>query len=114
MNTEPENKPLDGNDAKLPVRCRVDIKQEIAEKWELIYEIKTQIVALVKEEMLLSDDEQWFTEKEEELIVSKRPKKTEKHLVGRINWVQEFKDEDTGESVFINRSQIVRVDGVWR
>ena len=114
MGNKDENSTSVQHDAKLPVRCRADINQEIAEKWELISEIKTQIIALKKEEMLLSDDKQWFTEEEEEHIISKRPKKTEKHLVGRINWIEEFKDEDTGESVFIDRNQIVRVDGVWR
>ena len=96
------------------VRRRADINQEIAEKWELIAQIKTEIVALKKEELLLCDDKQRFEEKEEEIIISKRPKKIEKRLIGRIHWNEEFKDEDTGQSIWIERSRVVRVDGVWQ
>jgi hypothetical protein len=38
------------------VRCRASINQEIAEKWELIAQIKSEIVALKKEALLLCDD----------------------------------------------------------
>lgn len=34
-------------------------------------------------------------------------------LVGRYFWTEEFVDEDSGESVFIERSQIVRENGEW-
>ena len=96
------------------VRGRADINQEIAEKLELIAQIKTEIVALKKEELLLCDEHQRFEEKEEEITISRRPKKTEKRLIGRIHWKEEFKDEDTGKGIWIERSQIVRVNGVWQ
>ena len=95
-------------------RCRASINKEIAEKWELIAQIKSEIVALKKEALLLCDDHQRFEEKEEEIIISRRPKKTEKRLIGRIHWKEEFKDEDTGKGIWIERSQVVRVDGVWQ
>lgn len=96
------------------VRSRADINQEIAEKWELIAQIKTEIVALKKEELLLCDEYQRFEEKEEEVTISRRPKKTEKRLIGRIHWKEEFKDEDTDKGIWIERSQIVRINGVWQ
>ena len=96
------------------VRCRASINQEIAEKWELIAQIKSEIVALKKEALLLCDEHQRFEENEEEIIISRRPKKTEKRLIGRIHWKEEFKDEDTGKGIWIERSQVVRVDGVWQ
>jgi hypothetical protein len=96
------------------VRRRADINHEIAEKWELIAQIKTEIVALKKEELLLCDETQRFEETEEEITISRRPKKTEKRLIGRIHWKEEFKDEDTGQSFWIERSQVVRVNGVWQ
>jgi hypothetical protein len=96
------------------VRCRASLNQEIAEKWELIAQIKSEIVALKKEALLLCDDYQRFEENEEEIIISRRPKKTEKRLIGRIHWKEEFKDEDTGKGIWIERSQVVRVDGVWQ
>ena len=96
------------------VRCRASINQEIAEKWELIAQIKSEIVALKKEALLLCDEQQRFEENEEEIIISRRPKKTEKRLIGRIHWKEELKDEDTGKGFWIERSQVVRVDGVWQ
>ncbi len=109
-----ETKEQKSNIVQPVVRRRADINQEIAEKWELIAQIKTEIVALKKEELLLCDDHQRFEEKEEEITISRRPKKIEKRLIGRIHWNEEFKDEDTGQSVWIERSQVVRVNGEWQ
>lgn len=93
---------------------RLDINNEISQKWESIEKIKSEIVALKKEELLLCDDTQRFEEREEDVIISKRPKKTEKRLIGRIHWKEEFKDEDTNKSIFVERSQVVRINGVWQ
>lgn len=38
-----------------------------------------------------------------------KSKKTE--LVGRRRWREGFRDEDTGEVIYINRSEVCRVDG---
>lgn len=92
---------------------REKIKERINAKHQLIRHLNREIIELRKEALLLSDEEQWFTEKEEEFVVSRRPKVTEKQLVGRIHWNEEFKDEDTGKSIFIERSEVVRIDGVW-
>lgn len=102
------------NSVQGAVRRRADINQEIAQKWELITEIKSEIIALKKENLLLCDETQRFEEAEEEVIISRRPKKTEKRLIGRIHWKEEFKDEGTGLSIWIERSQVVRVNGVWQ
>lgn len=96
------------------VRRRADINQEIAQKWEQIDKIKSEIIALKKENTLLCDEIQRFEETEEEVIISRRPKKTEKRLIGRVHWKEEFKDEDTEQSIWIERSQVVRVNGVWQ
>lgn len=96
------------------VRRRAEINQEIAQKWELIDQIKSEIIALKKENLLLCDESQRFEETEEEVIISRRPKKTEKRLIGRVLWKEEFKDESTGQSIWIERSRVVRVNGVWQ
>lgn len=75
--------------------------------------LKAQWLDLKHESLLLCDDEQWYTETEEEYIVSKRPKVTEKQIVGRRHWVEGFKDEDTGETIMIERSEPVRINGEW-
>jgi len=100
--------------AKPHVRCRADINNDITQKWELIQQLKSEILKLEKEDILLCDEHQRFEEKYEDVIISKRPKKIESKLIGRIYWTEEFKDEDTNQSVFIDRSQIVRVNGVWK
>ena len=68
---------------------------------------------LQKKDILCCDDKQWFTEVEEDVILKRRPKITEKRLIGRKHWVEGFKDEGTGEVVTIERSEVVRVNGEW-
>jgi len=108
------NLPQKPQSCQTDVRRRADINQEIAQKWELIDQIKSEIIALKKENLLLCDESQRFEEAEEEVIISKRPKKTEKRLIGRVLWKEEFKDESTGKSIWIERSMVVRVNGVWQ
>jgi hypothetical protein len=96
------------------VRLRADINEEIAEKWALITQLKREIIALKKEELLLCDYHQRFDETEEEITISRQPKKVEKQLIGRIHWKEEYKDEGTGQSIWAERSEVVRVNGVWQ
>lgn len=96
------------------IRSRADIENDIAGKEELIKQLESEIIELKKESMLLSDEHQRFTEKEEEVVISRRPKKTEKRLIGRIHWKQWFLDDDTGEKFCIDRSCVVRVNGEWQ
>lgn len=96
------------------VRCRADIRKDISIKEKQIESLLLEIEQLNKEDILLSDDEQWFSEKEEEFVVSLRPKKVEKHLIGRVTRQEAITDDDSGEILMIDRSIIVRVDGVWR
>ena len=106
----PQNQPLQ----QTAVRRRADINREIAQKWELIDQIKSEIIALKKENLLLCDESQRFEETEEEVIISRRPKKTEKRLIGRVLWKEEFKDGSIGQYIWIERSRVVRVNGVWQ
>ena len=93
---------------------REQLEMEIAAKKEQITKLKTEIIELRKETILLCDDKQWFTEEEEEHIIKKRPKIIEKFLVGKRHWKEDFKDEDTGEVVTIERCEVVRVNGEWK
>lgn len=47
----------------------------------------------------------------EALETVKQGRKHVKKLIGRIYWREEFKDEDRGESVFVERSRICSIDG---
>ena len=96
-------------------RERLEAKRK--SNFDKIEDLKKQNIELAKELCLLSDEKQWFTEKEEEHVISKRPKKTETFLVGRIHWNEFLKDEsypdDESEGVWIERSQVVRVNEKW-
>lgn len=96
-------------------RERLEAKK--LKNFDKIEELKRQNIELTKESLLLCDDKQWFTEKEEKHVVSKRPKKTETFLIGRIHWMETFKDEDKPDGsgdIEIERSQVVRVNGEWQ
>lgn len=97
---------------------REEIQKEIENKKAQIRELRNQIQELYQQDCLLCDDEQWYTEEEEVTVVSKRPKKTEKHLIGRIHWISSFRNEDYPEDdargwTKVERTEIVKVDGKW-
>ncbi len=95
-------------------RERLEAKKQ--KNFDKIEELKRQNIELTKESLLLCDKKQWFTEENEEREVSKRPKKVETFLLGKIHWKETFKDEDKPDGsgdVEIERSQIVRVNGEW-
>lgn len=96
---------------------REKIKQKIDKNLSKIGALRFENLDLLRESYLLSDKEQWYTEKEEEFVISKRPKVVEKKMVGRINWNEYFRDEsnpdDESAGVWIKRSQPVKIDGKW-
>ncbi len=95
-------------------RTRKDIQDEISRKKELLNQLSLEILELKKENLLFSDDEQWFIERKEEHVTKRRPLQKETFLVGRVYWMQDFKDNDTGEIIPIERNQIVRINGEWK
>lgn len=93
---------------------RKELEQAIVDKKEKILIFKKEIAELTKEGLLLSDEEQWFTEKIELVTIRDGRKKTKvKKLIGRVHWKEDFTDEATGEIITIERSQPVRIDGEW-
>ena len=97
----------------MSTRTRKQIKKLIKNKHDKIKQLDSEIIALNREAILLSDKTQRFVEKEEEVLICGRPKKYETRLIGRVFWKQEFKDQDTGEPFTIERNVTVRVNGVW-
>lgn len=95
-------------------RTRADIWQDIVLKKSQIKRLNSEIQELKTEDLLHSDDAQWFSETEEDVIVSRSPQQTEKQKVGRVNWNEIFMDEDTGKTVRVQRSRVVRVNGEWK
>ncbi len=92
---------------------RERLEAKIESKKSQIEKLESEIIELTKETLLLSDEKQWFVEKEETRVISKRPKKEETLLVGRIYWKEDFGDEDTGDVVTVERSEVVRENGEW-
>ena len=96
-------------------RERLESKKK--KNFDKIEELKRQNIELTKQSFLLCDKNQWFTEENEERVVSKRPKKVETFLIGKIHWNEFFEDEaypkDEIKGVWIERSEIVRINGEW-
>lgn len=93
---------------------REEIKIQILEKKLKINHLEKEINELTRETLLLSDDKSQFVEQKE--FITKRinrKKVMEEKLIGRVHWVQDFEDEDTGEKIKIQRSCVVRENGEW-
>lgn len=90
---------------------RKKINEQIDAKKSAINQLQNEIVELERESLLLCDDEQWYEEKIETIG---RGKTKRDSLIGRIHWMQDFKDESTGEVIAIERQRLVRVDGEWQ
>lgn len=96
------------------VKTRQQLNEEIRYQQVLLTATKARLIDLQRENYLLCDEEQWFTEKAETVKEKVNGKWVKKGvLIGRINWIETFLDEDTGEAIKIQRSDIVRVDGKW-
>ena len=95
---------------------RTEIEQKRKENFDKIEALQCDNIELARQAILLSDEEQQFKEEIESHPKGKYQRIAnwlDGKLIGRIHWVEEFKDEDGGPSTFINRSKIVRVDGRW-
>lgn len=86
------------------------IEKSIGLKMDKIKLLRDEIIELRKKAYLLSDKEQWFTEKEETIG---RGKNAVTRLVGRIHWRESFTDDDTGKIIRFERSEAVRINGEW-
>ena len=88
------------------------IKNKIDETIEKINFYKAELEKLEKEDILFSDDQQWFVEKEEEVKFRQNRKLIkETRLIGRVYWKEHFVDEDSGELIEIERNCKVRENG---
>ena len=95
---------------------RDEIKQKRVENFNKIDALRLENIELAKQAILLSDNEQQFKEEIEfhpRLKYQRTDNYLDGKLVGRIYWKEEFKDESTGESIFIDRTKIVRINGEW-
>lgn len=95
---------------------REEIKKLIDEKLTQIDLLQQEIIELKKQNLLISDDKQWFTEEiffEEKKKFQRKENYLNGKLVGRIHWKESFQNEDSKEPFIIDRSLIVRIDNQW-
>jgi len=96
---------------------RQEIKDKIQVLEDSIKDLQNQILFLQRENAILCDGQQWYTEETEEHLVSikdgSKKKVKEKILIGRIKWNQNFVCSDAGDTVAVERSRIVRMHGEW-
>lgn len=95
------------------MKTRIQINNAINKKKLSIEKLKEEIKKLQIESFQLCDKSQSYTEEEEEWVACKKPKVTEKHIIGRIHWKEILKDMDTGDSITLDRCRMVRKDGIW-
>lgn len=92
---------------------RTEIRNKIKSNENLIEKLRLENREFLKQDYLLSDELQQYYEKEEEVVVTKRPKTVKKELRGYIKFIEEFEDADTGERFSVERNVLVRVNGRW-
>lgn len=98
---------------------RKEINDEISIRQEQISVLKSElsrineeIFELKKKACQTSDENQWYVEEDVEIILSRRPKRTEKRRMGYVCWRESFPDDGNG-TVTIDRRRCVRENGVW-
>lgn len=94
-----------------PKMTRKQIHKKLLENFQKIEALKREKIELEIQNMLLCDDVQQYYECEVE--IKKRGKVIGKQIHGCIKWVESFKDEATGDNISIERTQVVRINGVW-
>lgn len=94
--------------------ARKEFNDQIADNNKRIAELQAENLELLKAALMTSDETQWYTEKEEPWIAGRgKDRKKTTAIIGRVNWISKYKDEDTGKMVEVPRSRIVKVNGQW-
>lgn len=95
------------------MKTRKEIEDLIKEKSRQILVLKMEIDHLKIEAYQLCDDEQQYIEEDIEVVVKKRPLTKKTVRQGTIYWMENLIDEGTNQLYPIQRSRIVRKDGLW-
>lgn len=93
---------------------RKELRSLIKLKENQIKCIEKDIFDLRKKDALMCDSTRWYVEVEQEIVVSKRPKVIKNRKLGLVKWNETFYDEDTHEPTVIERSEIVKINGIWQ
>lgn len=86
---------------------RKELKEAILKKQEEIKKVEAELLELVRENYLLSDNTQQYVEEEDD----------KGNLVGFVKWKQTFVDQDhrddRSKDVTVDRGIIVKKNGEW-
>ena len=89
---------------------RYQIKNKINSKLAKIKKLESEIRLLKVQALQISDRRYKYTETYEDILISKKPAKSEKRLIGCVKWKEKFEDFDTGKIITIERNTTVRMN----
>lgn len=92
---------------------RQQILDAIATKKIILEETEKELIELYKKNAMFCDENQWYVETVEDVVIKKRPKKVCTKKIGRVHWLENFMDQSTGDVIEIERAEIVSRDGIW-
>lgn len=103
-------------------RTRADIRADFQKNKDKIKELEDANIELLKEGILLSDDERQYREEDGTLMEWHTPEGSKRrkriavpHRLGKIFWKETFYDQGTTppSPVEIERQRLVKIDGEW-
>ncbi len=92
---------------------RENLKAQIARTRADIERLQQLEFDLCKKYLTLSDDKEWYAESVKKVRNHEDMRKYKTIYEGRYYWLQDFKDEGTGQMVQIERSRPIMQDGEW-
>lgn len=93
---------------------REKLQKQIVSNTSKIDNLQAINEGLEHEAMLLCDEQQRYTEHLETSTFKENGKRIQvERVIGRIHWKQIFKDENNPNGLELERSENVRIDGVW-
>ncbi len=91
-------------------RARKVLRNSIALRKDKISKLENEIEELTKAELMISDKFCWI---KEVTLTQGKGKSKQDVTFTVIVWNEEFKDEDTGEVITIERFRAIKRDGIW-
>lgn len=89
---------------------RSTIVNKIRKNLEKIKALKAENIELNRQQLLMSDKQQWYKESEETIG---RGKNKETAIIGRVYWIEKIEDEDSGEILNLERNVAIRKNNEW-
>jgi len=92
------------------MKQRVELLKQIEANRQKQEDLAKEELELCKKYIQINDKNQWYTESERTVG---RGKSKRTFIEGRFYWMQDFKDDDTGQVIKIERSRPVKENEEW-